>query len=225
MPQQMETIRVLVVDESPGLTQDLLLGLRRRCAFQILGPVADADAALEASAAHRPHLVLVQLDRSDGRGVPIVAALRRGPTTTRVMAATTRPADPAVELALAAGACGVLGGDRDGSSLADAFGRAVAGELVLPVDELPLLVDRVREGRSRSVQVARLSTLTAREHEVLAALADGASTPGIALGLGISPATVQTHVKNILGKLGVHSKVEAVGAAWRAGLAPSARSA
>jgi two-component system nitrate/nitrite response regulator NarL len=225
MTQQMESIRVLVVDESPGLTHDLLLSLRRRCGFLVLGPVADARAALETCAEVRPHVVLVQLDRSDRGGVPIVAALRNGSGTTRVMVATTRPMGRDVELALAAGACGVLAGGRDPASVADAFRRAIAGMLVLPVDGLPPGVDRLRDARSRWVQVALVSSLTAREREVLVAMAEGGTTPGIALGLGISPATVQTHVKNILGKLGVHSKVEAVGAAWRAGLATSARSA
>jgi DNA-binding NarL/FixJ family response regulator len=86
-------------------------------------------------------------------------------------------------------------------------------------------MDRVRNGRTRMVQIALLATLTGREREVLAALAQGVTMSGIAIELGISRATVQTHVKNILGKLEVHSQVEAVGAAWRAGLALSSRSA
>ena len=104
------------------------------------------------------------------------------------------------------------------------FRRALAGELVLPITELPSLVDRVRQARVRRTR-ALLDTLTAREREILAALADGASTVEIAAQFGISRATVQTHVKNLLGKLGVHSKVEAVGTAWRAGHVLSSRSA
>lgn len=220
----MEPIRILVVDVTPGLTQDLLLSLRRRPGFQVVGPVPGLPSALEACAEVRPHLVLVQLDRADERGVAIVSALRKG-STNRVMAVTRQPAAPIVELALAAGACGVLPEDRDPSSLVDAFRRALAGELVLPVDGPPVPIDRLREVPTRRVQIALLATLTRREHEVLVALAEGATTPGIALAMGISPATVQSHVKNIFGKLGVHSKVEAVGTAWRAGLALSSRSA
>jgi DNA-binding NarL/FixJ family response regulator len=220
----METIHILVVDESPGLTQDLLLSLRRRAGFQVVGPVPDSASALEVCAEERIDLVLVQLDRGDERGVGIVSAIRNG-SSIRVMTATRYPADPLVEVALAAGACGVVTVERDASGLVSAFHRALAGELVLPVDGQPALVDRLREGRTRRVQVALLATLTGREREVLAALARGSTTLAIALELGISPATVQTHVKNILGKLGVHSKVEAVGAAWRNGLALGARSA
>jgi DNA-binding NarL/FixJ family response regulator len=223
-PAEMDTIRILVVDESLGLTQDLLLSLRRRTGFLVLGPVPDATSALEACSEVRPNLMLVQLDRPDGRGVAIVSALRKG-STKRVMGVTLQPAAPVVELALAAGACGVLPEDRDPSTLVNAFRRALAGELVLPVDGPPVRVDRIGEVPTRKVQLALLATLTRREHEVLVALTEGATTPGIALAMGISPATVQTHVKNIFGKLGVHSKVEAVGTAWRAGLAFSSRSA
>ena len=91
--------------------------------------------------------------------------------------------------------------------------------------ELPSLVDRLWHARARRTEHALLATLTVREREILGALADGATTAELSEELGISPATVQTHVKNVLSKLGVHSKVEAVGTAWRAGLTLTSRSA
>jgi DNA-binding NarL/FixJ family response regulator len=220
----MDVLRVLVVDETPGLTQDLLLSLRRRAAVQVLGPVADAAAAESVLAEEWIDLVVVQLDRRDGSGIGIVSSIRDR-VGRRVMAATRLVASPSIELALAAGACGVLPTRRDAATLVDAFRRACVGELVLPADELPVLVERMRDARARRADAALVSTLTDREREVLTALAQGATTAGIAVALGISRATVQSHVKNILGKLGVHSKVEAVGAAWRAGLAVASRSA
>ena len=220
----MDTIRILVIGESLGLAQDLLLALRRRTGFQVLGPVPDDTAALELMAEAQPDIVVVQLDRLDGRGVAIVSAIR-SQTQIRVMVATRYPAAPVVELALAAGACGVLPIDREPSSLVSAFRRAAAGELVLPAEDRPLLVDQLQEARTRRTRQDLLTTLTQREREVIGAIASGATTAGIALELGISPATVQTHVKNILRKLEVHSKVEAVGVAWRGGVALDARSA
>jgi DNA-binding NarL/FixJ family response regulator len=220
----MDAIRVLVVDERPGLTQDLLLALRRRAGFQVLGPVPDEVDATPVLSDGAADVAVVNLDRNDGRGVAIVSLLREA-SVVRVMAATKHPASTIVELALAAGACGVLPVDHRPESVVSALRRALAGELVLPVDDLPILVDRLREARARRSRHELVATLTTREREILAALADGSTTGGIAVELGISPATVQTHVKNILGKLGVHSKVEAVGAAWRAGFAVSSRSA
>lgn len=223
-PAAMDVTPVLVVDETPGLTQSLLLALRRRSRFQVLGPVPDEDAALDAIGEHAIPIVIVQLDRVDERSIAIVSAIRAG-SAARVLAATGRSSTPSIELALVAGASGVLPTDLAPANLADAFRRALAGELVLPVDELPVLVDRLWEARLARSQDARLATLTVREREVLTALSGGESTMAIAVALGISPATVQSHVKNILGKLGVHSKVEALGAAWRGGLVASARSA
>ena len=220
----MNEMRILVVDDSLGLTQDLLLTLRRRPGLVLVGPVADEAGAIGLLAETSVDLVLVGLDRSDEQGVALIAALRNA-SDTRVMAATRHVASPLVELALAAGACGVLPTERDPAQLVTAFRRALAGELVLPVADLPSLVDRLWQARARRSEHALLTSLTVREREILTALADGATTSELAEELGISPATVQTHVKNVLCKLGVHSKVEAVGAAWRAGLTLTSRSA
>jgi DNA-binding NarL/FixJ family response regulator len=220
----MDTIRILVIGESLGLTQDLLLAFRRRTGFHVLGPVPDETAALALLSEAQPDIIVVELDRLDGRGVAIVSEMR-SQTQIRVMAATRHPAAPAVELALAAGACGVLPADRDPSSLVNAFRRAAAGELVLPAEDRPVRMDQLQEVRVRRAHQDLLTTLTEREREVIEAIACGGTTTGIALEFGISPATVQTHVKNILRKLDVHSKVEAVGVAWRGGVALDARSA
>ncbi|MGH2679897.1 MAG: LuxR C-terminal-related transcriptional regulator [Actinomycetota bacterium] len=220
----MHTIRILVADESPALTQTMSLSLRRRSGFEVIGPVPDAPSALEVCAEACPDLVVVNLDRNDHQGIAIVSAVRNG-SSIRVMTATRHPGAPLMELALAAGACGVLPSDHGPSSLVNAFHRALAGQLVLPADGPSPIVDDLRAGRARMVQLSLLETLTGREREVLTALAEGATTPGIALELGISPATVQAHVKNIFGKLHVHSKVEAIGAAWRGGLSLVPRSA
>lgn len=224
VPAVLEEIHVLVVDQGQRLAQDLLLALRRRAGFRVTGPVPDDASAIETLSHEHVDLVVVDLDRADERGVAVVASIRNA-ADVRVMAATRHPASACIELALAAGACGVLPAERDPAHLVGAFKRALAGELVLPADDLPTLVDRLWQARARRHEHVLLATLTGREREILSALADGATTPEIAGELGISPATVQTHVKNLLGKLGVHSKVEAVGTAWRAGLAVSSRSA
>ena len=142
----------------------------------------------------------------------------------RVLASTMEGGRDIAAGALAAGACGVLPPERDASSLIDAFRRALAGELVLPAADLPTLVDRLRDA-GPGPRGRRPSSLTGRENEILRLLAEGVSTVGIAAELVISPMTVQSHVKNILAKLGVHSKVDAVRLAWRHGLGPTTRTA
>ena len=105
------------------------------------------------------------------------------------------------------------------TSLVDVFRRALAGELVLPADDLSRLVDRLTAQKGEARRSGGVDRLTPREREILRTLAAGASTVEVAEAFGISPLTVQSHVKNILAKLGVHSKVEAVRIAWLHGLA------
>ncbi|HVD68180.1 MAG TPA: response regulator transcription factor, partial [Actinomycetota bacterium] len=116
-----------------------------------------------------------------------------------------------------AGASGLLPSWGAPGEMEDAIRRAIAGELVLPDDHLSSLVDRLRSVRADLNGATNLDSLTVRELEVLRLLSDGRSTFEIAALLGISPMTVQSHVKNVLAKLGVHSKVEAVRLAWRFG--------
>ena len=211
-----DPIRVLVVDESPGLTQGLILALPRRGPVRVLGPVPDAPEALAALEEGLADLVLVDLDRADGRGTEVVGAIRDGGGRIRVLATSLQDGSEVIATALAAGACGVLPSERD-RSLIDVFRRALAGELVLPAEDLPRLVDRLAAGNGNH----GLSSLTARERQILRSLTEGSSTAEIASSLSISPLTVQSHVKSILAKLGVHSKVEAVRLAWRHGLGSS----
>ena len=211
-----DPIRVLVVDESPGLTQGLILALPRRGPVRVLGPVPDAPEALAALEEGLADLVLVDLDRADGRGTEVVGAIRDGGGRIRVLATSLQDGSEVIATALAAGACGVLPSERD-RSLIDVFRRALAGELVLPAEDLPRLVDRLAANKGTH----GLSSLTARERQILRSLTEGSSTAEIASSLSISPLTVQSHVKSILAKLGVHSKVEAVRLAWRHGLGSS----
>lgn len=231
MPMQhpgMDDIRVLVVDESPGLTQGLLLALPRRGHVRVLGPVPDASTALAAIVDGLVDVVVVDLDRADGLGIAIVTALRDAHEAARILVAARHegPDTAALASALAAGARGVLPDERDAHSLIDAFRRVRAGELVLPARTLPSLVDRLRDQRPAARDDrALLASLTGRESEILSLLADGMSTQDVAVRLHISPLTVQSHVKNILAKLGVHTKVEAVRIAWRHGLRAATRTA
>jgi len=214
--QVINPIRVLVVDESPGLTQDLMLGLPRRGPISVLGPVADASEALQAIRDGLADLILVVIDRADGRGAEFVSAIRDAGEQVRVLASSATAGPETVTLALAAGACGMLPPQRD-RTLVEVFRRAVAGELVLPAADLPRLVDRLRSARPEPSGAQRLAMLTNREQEILRALSEGQATADIARELGISPLTVQSHVKNVMAKLGVHTKVEAVRMIWQYG--------
>ncbi|MDH4111195.1 MAG: response regulator transcription factor [Actinomycetota bacterium] len=217
-------IRVLVVDLDPRLARSLAGALPRRGPVSVSGPVADQAVAIDALTEGSADLVVVGLDRADGRGNEVVAAITEAVGLGRVLAASEQGGPDVAANALSAGASGVLPSTRD-ASLVHAFRRALDGELVLPVEELSVLVDRITSpSRGDAAGLNALGSLTPREREILQTLAAGASTADVAEAFGISPLTVQSHVKNILAKLGVHSKVEAVRIAWRHGLATTSRS-
>jgi DNA-binding NarL/FixJ family response regulator len=216
-----ERIRVLVVAADPRLARVVTDALPTRGAVAVLGPIADANEAAGAFASGIADLAVVDLDRADGSGIETLATVAAA--GGRVLAASERGGPEVAANALSAGACGLLPQVRD-RSLLDVFRRALAGELVLPADDLSSLVDRITAADTGDAGGADgLRSLTPREREILQTLAAGASTTEVAEAFGISPLTVQSHVKNILAKLGVHSKVYAVRIAWRHGVATPSR--
>lgn len=214
-PSDMGELRVLVVGDGTTLAQDLRLVLGRRSGIRVLEPVSEVKAALSAASSGRVDLVVVHLDR-DPDGLGTVTGLRDGAPRIRVLAAGLETDADTAAAVLAAGGCGLLPRTYEAEVLADAFRRAIRGEVVLPDGPWPVLGRMPLTGPERPV-VDLLGSLTPREIEVLELLAAGRSTHEIASSLGISATTVQSHVKNLLAKLGVHSKVEAVRLAWRSG--------
>jgi DNA-binding NarL/FixJ family response regulator len=214
MPMEWEMdsprIRVVVVAEQDALAVALTTALVDEHDVLVRIPVSDATPAIELLDSGAAQLAVIDLDRLDGAGYPIITEIRDR-TGAPVLAASLE-LDPEIPVrALAAGACGMLPMDDRAHEIARAIRRAVAGELVLPDRDLPGLVERMRS------PMDPFHVLTPREREILRLLTKGLATAEIAAILTISRGTVQVHVKNILAKLGIHSKVEAVRLALLAG--------
>jgi len=206
-----ERLCVAVVDDHPRLATAFRASGGAR--LRVLGPFGPRDPMLRAGA----DVIVVDLDRDDGFGLATLVRVCERMHDVRVVAATA-DRDPELGSAIVtAGASGLLVSRGDPLEIEDALRRAVAGELVLPDEHLSSLVDRLRASRNERAEAAAVASLTGREFQVLDALALGQSTAEIAAVLGISRMTVQSHVKNVLTKLGVHSKVEAVRLAWLCG--------
>jgi DNA-binding NarL/FixJ family response regulator len=219
----MERITVLVVESGSSLVRGLVLALPPEAGIvHVLGPVAGVEEAIAVLGERPIDVVVVDLDRPDGEG--IVLRIREAHGHVRVLGATSRPEAEVAAAALASGASGLLPAGGNSAELLRAFRRVLAGDLVLPAAEVSSLVKSL-EGAPNAVTAARVDVLTARELQILGALADGRSTIEIAVTLGISPLTVQSHVKNLFAKLGVHSKVAAVRVAWSSGVSAGVRSA
>jgi len=212
-----DEIRVVVVAARPALAQQLRALAGRSPLVRVVAAGPDGDAAIVGAPASRNDGAVVDLDHGAGDGMAAIRRIRDGASHIRVLAVADADSAQA-PYALAAGACGLVDVARGADVVRGSILRAVAGELVLPDRELTSLVDRLETARPQSAGGGTAS-LTRRERQVLALLADGIPTAEVAARLGISALTVQSHVKNVLAKLGVHSKMEAVRLAWRDGLA------
>jgi two-component system nitrate/nitrite response regulator NarL len=207
-----DRLSVAIVDDHTRLVASMRTAARGS-RLRVLGPYAPLDLMVHAGA----DVILVDLDRDDGRGLATLLRVCENVQGMRVVAATVER-DPELGSAIVtAGASGLLLLGGDGSALEDGLRRAVGGELVLPDEHLTSLVTRLRIARDERAGASALASLTSREFQVLDALAHGQSTAEIAAIFCISRMTVQSHVQNVLTKLGVHSTVEAVRLAWRSG--------
>jgi DNA-binding NarL/FixJ family response regulator len=213
----MDQIRLLVLGDA-DLAGFLAHLLPRRGRVSVRGPVepAEAIAAFEAGEAD---LAAIDLDLPAGEGIRWIELLRGSSERARVLGICREDSADVSIGALVAGACGVVPRGLPVEEMLRSLHRAVAGELVIPERDLHRVVGRIHKHLPDVTEEVRISSLTARETEILLALTEGLATSEIAKRFGIRVMTVQSHVKSILAKLGVHSKVEAVTLAWRAGLA------
>jgi DNA-binding NarL/FixJ family response regulator len=219
-----ELIRVLVVDDHEMLAEALGLLFSRHPVFELVGCASNTQRAVEMTVSEEPDVVLMDLDLPGIDPLQTVRMIKAARRSTRVVAVSSANDPVAAGELLAVGGSGCVDKTRAVEDVLDLVRRAAAGEVLLPDvgPEHAVEGPRGAVGR-RTVAGVALGRLTSRETEILQALAGGDSIAGVAERLGISPLTVENHVKSILAKLGVHSKIEAVMLAWRHGLGRETR--
>jgi DNA-binding NarL/FixJ family response regulator len=184
------------------------------------GTVADA----KAFARERLDVVLMDYRLPDGTGAEATRAIKARWPSARVVMLTALNDDETVLESIQAGADGYLTKDRAVDDVVGAVRAAHAGETLLPRSVIMGIAQRVAAARDRTIERRPIEPLTPRELEVLRALTEGLSTQEISERLFIAPNTLRTHVQNIMGKLRVHSKLEAVAFALRHRLVEPPRS-
>ena len=213
------TIRIVLADDQPMLRMGFRMVLEAQPDLEVVAEAGDGQEAVEALRRVPADVVLmdVRMPRLDG-----VEATRRicaDAGAPRVLILTTFDLDEYVYEALRAGASGFLLKDSPRADLIAAVRAAAAGHALLaPSGTRRLIEVFARRPPETTPSPARLASLTAREREVLTWLARGASNTEIAAALFVSEATVKTHVSNLLAKLGLRDRVQAVILAYETGI-------
>ena len=209
-------LRVVIADDQPMMRAGFKAVLEATGSIEVVAEAATGEEAVAAAEAHRPDVVLMDIRMP---GMDGIEATRRLPRQ-RVLILTTFGLDEYIIEALRAGASGFLLKDAPTREVVDAVRAVAAGDAVLAPAVTRQLLDQV--GRRLPAAVSRtpdgLAELTDREREVLRMLAVGMSNAEIARGLVVSEPTVKTHVSNLLGKLGLRDRVQAVIYAYESGL-------
>ncbi len=215
MPALQHTpIRVLLVDDHQLLTDALSRVLEREPDIQVVGVAPTVSDVREAPRAG-VDVVLMDYRLPDGTGSEATRIVKTRWPSARVVMLTAITDDETVLESIQAGADGYLTKDRAVAEVVQAVRSAHAGEILLPRSVIVYIARRVVAARDRQQDRVFVEPLTPRELEVLRALTEGLASPDICERLGITPNTLRTHVQNIMGKLHVHSKLEAVAFALR----------
>ena len=205
---EQKTIKVMVVDDHPLMRVGVSAILRSQSDMQVVGEAANAAEAIAAYCQHVPDLVVIDLGLPDDSGLNVIRSVRSRYPNARFVVLTNSEGDEDIYQALSAGALGYVVKGMANHSLVEAVRRVVRGGRYLP-EPLAKALDE----RNPS------SNLTAREREVLAQVVKGRTNKEIGAALGISEGTVKRHMGEILSRLEVSDRTQAVITALRRGLA------
>jgi two-component system nitrate/nitrite response regulator NarL len=202
-------IRVLLVDDHTLFRKGLAELLEQRGEISVAGMAANGDAALVMLDELQPDVVITDLNMPPQGGIALLRRIRAQGWSGPVLILTVSDAEEDLANAMRAGAQGYLLKDMEPDDVVDAVQRAVRGETVVAPTMTMKLVHLLQGGGAAAEKVDIFKQLTVREKEILEFLTQGLSNKAIARSLDISHDTVKLHVRHILSKLNLTSRVEA----------------
>ena len=204
-----QPIRVMVVDDHTMVRRGLATILRVFDDLQLVGEAENGAEAIKLCGEAQPDVVLMDMVMPDMDGATTTRVIRQQFPQIQIIALTSFKEGSLVKNALEAGAIAYLLKDVSADDLARAIRAAYAGRATLSPEAAQAFVEISNQPPSPGLD------LTEREHDVLALMVEGLNNTQIAGRLTVSPSTIKSHVSNILSKLGVTSRTEAVTLALR----------
>jgi two-component system nitrate/nitrite response regulator NarL len=202
-------IRVMLVDDHTLFRKGLAELLEQQGGIHVAGIAGNGDDALQLLETTQPDVVIVDLNMPPQGGLALLRRMRADGWRRPVLVLTVSDAEEDLANAMRSGAQGYLLKDMEPDDVVDAVQRAVRGETVVAPAMTLKLVNLLQGGGQGAARDNALKQLTAREREILDHLAQGMSNKAIARALDISHDTVKLHVRHILAKLNLTSRVEA----------------
>ncbi|MBV2127580.1 two-component system response regulator NarL [Arsukibacterium indicum] len=201
---------IMLVDDHPLLRKGLKQLLALEDELEVIAEASSGAEAIPMATELDPDLIILDLNMQGMDGIATLKKMRDEGVTSRIVMLTVSDADEDVVNAISNGADGYLLKDSDPEILLDQIKRSLTGKMVLSEAITQVLATALRRPAVKTS--AELNSLTNREHEILSFIAKGLSNKLIARELNISDGTVKVHVKHLLKKLGLRSRVEA--AVW-----------
>ena len=204
-----QPIRVMLVDDHAMVRRGLATMLKVFDDLQLVGEAENGEAAVQLCAKVLPEVILMDMSLPVMDGAAVTKAIRQRFPQTQIIALTSFKEGKLIKNALEAGAIGYLLKDVSADDLVWAIRAAHAGRATLSPEAAQALVESAHQPPAPGLD------LTEREREVLTLMIEGLNNTQIAGRLTVSPSTIKSHVSNILSKLGVASRTEAVTLALR----------
>jgi DNA-binding NarL/FixJ family response regulator len=211
-------VRVLLVDDDDLMRAGLNAVISSDASSEVVGEAANGRTAVEQARALNPDLVLMDVRMPDLDGIAATREVLATSPDVKVVILTTFEQDDYIFGALSAGASGFLLKRTSPEELLAAIHTVAAGDSLLSPSVTRIVLERLARQPAPQVAGSTVADLTPREREVLGLVARGLSNGEIATALVIEESTVKTHVKRILGKLGLRDRIQAVIFAYESGI-------
>ena len=204
---KIQSIKIMIVDDHPVVREGLSRIIVSESGMEVIAEAGTGAEALKQYRKLRPDIVLLDMRMPEMTGLQTIEAIRKEFSNARIIVLSTYDLEEDIYQSLQAGARGYILKDSPRNELLAAIRRVHAGDRVIPPTIATRLAERIGGNE-----------LTAREFEVLKLIVAGKSNKQIGDDLGISEGTVKSHVNNILDKLGVTDRTQAVSVALKRGI-------